>query len=73
MNESQEQTPGPKGEDREDDEKSWRHPPVTPKDESIADSYGKAVSDVVTGPLEGDPEKAKKPLGKPAPAPRRKP
>lgn len=69
MNRSQEQTPSPKGNDWEDDEEPWRHPPVAPKDAGIADSLGKSVSDVVTGPLEGDPAKAKKP----APAPARKP
>ena len=73
MNRSQGQDPGPKGNDWDDDEEPWRHPPVAPKDAGIADSYGKAVSDVVTGPLEGDPEKAKQPASTPAPAPRRKP
>jgi hypothetical protein len=61
MNRSKGQTPGPTGNDWEDDEEPWRHPPVEPKDAGIADSLGKSVSDVVTGPLEGDPEKAKKP------------
>ena len=73
MNESQGQVPGPKGNDWEDDEEPWRHPPVAPKDAGIADSYGKAVSDVVTGPLEGDPEKAKRPAPEPAKTPPRKP
>ena len=65
MNESQGQDPGPKGNDWDDDEEPWRHPPVAPKDAGITDSYGKAVSDVVTGPLEGDPERAKKPTTSP--------
>ena len=69
MNESQRRTPGPKGKDREDDDEPWRHPPVAPQDADIADSYGKAISDVVTGPLEGDPEKAKKPAQKPTTKP----
>jgi hypothetical protein len=67
MNSSQGQKPGPTGNDWDDDEEPWRHPPVAPKDAGIADSLGEAVSDVVTGPLEGDPEKADKP------APRRSP
>ena len=63
MNKSRGQDPGPQGNDwKDDDEEPWRHPPVAPKDAGIGDSYGKAVSDVVTGPLEGDPAKAKKPL-----------
>jgi hypothetical protein len=66
MKESQRQPPRPQGDDWEDDDEPWRHPPVAPKDAGIADSYGKAVSDVVTGPLEGDPEKAKKPAAPPA-------
>ena len=62
MNSSRRQTPDPKpGNDWDDDEEPGRHPPVAPKDAGITDSLGKAVSDVVTGPLEGDPEKAKKP------------
>jgi hypothetical protein len=65
MNESQGQDPGPKGNDWDHDEEPWRHPPVAPKDAGIADSYGEAVSDVVTGPLDGDPEKAKKPTTNP--------
>ena len=69
MNESQGQNPGPNDSDWEDDEEPWRHPPVAPKDAGIADSYGKAVSDVVTGPLEGDPTKAKQPTRKPAAKP----
>lgn len=66
MNSSQGQKPGPAGNDWDDDDGPWRHPPVAPKDAAVADSLGKSVSDVVTGPLEGDPEKAKKPAPKPA-------
>ncbi|MEP7301283.1 MAG: hypothetical protein ABI699_07120 [Caldimonas sp.] len=47
----------------DDDAEPWRHPPVAPRDASIADSIGRSVSDVVTGPLD-DAE------GKPAPQPR---
>lgn len=47
----------------DDDTEPWRHLPVVPKDESIADSLGKAISDVVTGPLEDG-------KGKPKPVPR---
>jgi hypothetical protein len=68
MNSTRGQEPNPAGGDWEDDDEPWRHPPVTPKDAGVADSLGKSVSDVVTGPLEGDPDKAKKP----APTPERK-
>jgi len=36
----------------DDDADPWRHPPVEPHDQSIADSLGKSISDVVTGPLD---------------------
>lgn len=42
--------------DRDDDE-PWRHAPVAPRDESPAKSLGRAVSEVVTGPLEVDTAK----------------
>ena len=45
-------TPNPKG-NQWDDEDEWRHPPVAPVDAGVADSLGKSVSDVVTGPGEG--------------------
>ena len=68
MNSSQRQTPGPTGNDREDDAEPWRHPPIAPEDAGIADSLGKSVcesvSNVVTGPLEEDSEKATKPVQK---------
>ena len=60
MSSTREQRPVPTGNDWDDDEDPWRHPPVAPRDAGITDSLGKAVSDVVTGPLEGDPEKADK-------------
>ncbi|MCE9658116.1 MAG: hypothetical protein K8R60_06115 [Burkholderiales bacterium] len=72
MNKPSGQKPGPTGNDWEDDDGPWRHPPVAPRDAGIADSLGKAVSDVVTGPLEGDPAKAKPPAPKP-PKPPAKP
>ena len=61
MNRSQGQKPGLTGNNWDEDEEPWRHPPIAPKDAGITDSLGRSVSDVVTGPLEGDPEKAKKP------------
>jgi hypothetical protein len=66
MNSSQGQKPGPTDKDWEDEDGPWRHPPIAPKDAGIAGSLGKSVSDVVTGPLEGDPDKAKKPAPRPA-------
>ena len=65
MNSSQGQKPGPAGSDWEDDAEPWRHPPIAPKDAGVTDSLGRSVSDVVTGPLEGDPAKAKQPASKP--------
>ncbi|MEO8524783.1 MAG: hypothetical protein ABI460_08700 [Caldimonas sp.] len=47
----------------DDDAEPWRHPPVTPRDESVADSIGKSISEVVTGPLDDA-------TGKPKPIPR---
>ena len=29
----------------------WRHPPVAPKDESPLKSFGRSISETVTGPL----------------------
>jgi len=66
MSKPREQTPRPSGNDWDDDSEPWRHPPVAPRDAGVADSLGKSVSDVVTGPLEGDPDKADKPPPKPA-------
>jgi hypothetical protein len=65
MNSSRGQKPGPTGNGREDEDGPWRHPPIAPKDAGIADSLGESVSDVVTGPLEEDSEKATKPAPKP--------
>jgi hypothetical protein len=36
----------------DDDDEPWRHAPVAPRDESPAKSLGRAVSEVVIGPLE---------------------
>lgn len=47
--------------DEEDDNGPWRHAPVAPKDEGVATSLGKAVSDVVTGPLDRGGAKPKTP------------
>ncbi|MEP6738828.1 MAG: hypothetical protein ABJA61_00530 [Caldimonas sp.] len=45
-----------------DDEDEWRHAPVAPKDENPLESLGRSVSEVVTGPLKGEPhETTKKP------------
>ena len=65
MNKPQGQKPSPPADDRDDDGETWRHPPIAPHDAGIAESFGKAVSGVVTGPLEGDADKAVKPLPKP--------
>ncbi len=46
-------------EDEEAEDGPWRHDPVAPKDEGIARSFGKSVSDVVTGPLDGADGKPK--------------
>ena len=72
MNRNRGQGPGPTGNDWDDDEEPWRHPPVAPRDAKVSDSLGKSVSDVVTGPLEGDPQKAKKPAPKKVPKAERK-
>jgi len=45
----------------DDEEEPWRHPPVVPKDASIADSIGRSVSDVVTGSDDGQGQKKVKP------------
>ena len=39
-------------EDEDKEDGPWRHAPVAPKDDGFARSIGKAVSDVVTGPLD---------------------
>ena len=65
MNKPRGQKPSPPGDDPNDDGEPWRHAPIAPRDAGIAESFGKAVSDVVTGPLEGDADKAVKPLPKP--------
>lgn len=45
--------------DWDDDAGPWRHPPVAPKDEGIAESFGKSISDVITGPLDHGKAKPK--------------
>ncbi|HWK83681.1 MAG TPA: hypothetical protein VNS61_08080 [Caldimonas sp.] len=40
-----------KGAGWDDDDEPWRHAPVAPRDESPAESLGRSVSEVVTGPL----------------------
>lgn len=57
--------PGPDGK-WDDDAEPWRHPPVAPKDEGLAESLGRLVSEVVTGPLDDL-------AGKPGPTPDPKP
>ena len=47
--------------DEEEENGPWRHPPVAPKDEGIARSLGKSISDVVTGPLDDASGKPKTP------------
>lgn len=37
----------------------WRHPPVAPKEEGPLESFGRSISETVTGPLEGKPGKPK--------------
>ena len=58
----------PPGPDRkwDDDTEPWRHAPIAPKDEGLAESLGRSVSDVVTGPLDDT-------AGKPGAAPDPKP
>ncbi|MEO8081201.1 MAG: hypothetical protein ABI641_11765 [Caldimonas sp.] len=36
----------------DDDDGPWRHEPVAPKDANPLKSFGRAVSDVITGPLD---------------------
>ena len=36
----------------DDDDPPWRHPPVAPKDPGLAESLGRSISEVVTGPLD---------------------
>jgi hypothetical protein len=45
----------------DDDDGPWRHEQVAPKDESAAESLGRSVSDVVTGPQgQGDEKNGKR-------------
>lgn len=44
--------PAPAQDDNLDDNgDEWRHAPVEPKDENPLDSFGRSVSEIVTGPL----------------------
>ena len=61
MNKSPANGPPAPAREWDDDAEPWRHPPVAPRDESIADSIGKAISDVVTGPLD-DAKNTPKPI-----------
>ena len=47
--------------DEEAEDGPWRHAPVAPKDEGIARSIGKSISDAVTGPLDDATGKPKTP------------
>jgi hypothetical protein len=52
--------PAAKPEDDLDDPGDpWRHPPVAPKDEGPLESFGRSISEVVTGPLADPPDKPK--------------
>ncbi len=37
----------------------WRHPPVAPKDQGPLESFGRSISETVTGPLADKPDKPK--------------
>ncbi|MDQ2927699.1 MAG: hypothetical protein ABI330_18820 [Caldimonas sp.] len=41
------------------DEEPWRHPPIAPKDESVAKSLGRSVSDAVVSAADDTPDKVK--------------
>jgi hypothetical protein len=43
----------------DDDEEPWRHAPVAPRDEGPLKSFGRSISDTVTGPVEDKPAKPK--------------
>jgi hypothetical protein len=43
----------------EDDDEPWRHAPVAPKDESPLKSFGRSISETVTGPTEDKTGKPK--------------
>ena len=51
--------PPESGREWDDDAEPWRHPPVAPKDEGIAESLGKSIADVVIGPLDDGKDKPK--------------
>ncbi len=43
----------------DDNGDEWRHPPVAPKDEKPLDSFGRSVSEIVTGPVADKSDKPK--------------
>jgi hypothetical protein len=43
----------------EDDDEPWRHAPVAPKDENPLKSFGRSISETVTGPNEDQTGKPK--------------
>jgi hypothetical protein len=59
MNKSPAKSPPAPAREWDDDAEPWRHPPVAPRDEGIADSIGKAISDVVISPLDEAKDKPK--------------
>jgi hypothetical protein len=69
MNSSQGQKPGPAGTDWEDDDEPWRHPPVRPEGRRHRRFARQVGVRRRHRPLEGDPEKAKKPRAKPTKKP----
>ena len=52
MNKSPANSPPGSDPNWDDDDQAWRHAPVAPKDEGLAESLGRSVSEVVTGPLD---------------------
>jgi hypothetical protein len=45
--------------DQGDDDEPWRHAPVAPKDENPLKSFGRSISDTVTGSSGDKPDKPK--------------
>lgn len=43
----------------DDNGDEWRHPPVAPKDEGPLESFGRSVSEIVTGPVADKADKPK--------------
>ena len=50
---------GAPADDLDDNGDPWRHPPVAPKDQGPLESFGRSVSEIVTGPLADKPGKPK--------------